>query len=119
MFNHLHTRSEEKLNKYLTHQINILESLSAGSKDPDSIKLIKSWIREWEADTVWAHFGLGTHNVHHMRLRFYTGDIFPDDPQFTRDVAPIADLLDSVRPSVIKGQPSFYMVFFLKKKVSV
>jgi glucosamine-6-phosphate deaminase len=34
-------------------------------------------------------------------VQFYSGDIFPHDPQFVRDVAPIVDLLKKIRPAVV------------------
>jgi glucosamine-6-phosphate deaminase len=39
--------------------------------------------------------------VRHLRLGFYTGDVFPDEPTRERDLPPITDLLREVRPDVI------------------
>ena len=50
-------------------------------------------IREWEEDCLWGYLGFNTKSVSHMRLGFYQGDIFTEDPEMDRDVLPILDLL--------------------------
>lgn len=95
------TNSLDNAGKFIESQIYTSRELMCGSIDPESLRQIKSWIREWEADTVWAHFGLNAENIYHMRLKFYTGDIFPDSPKFTRDVIPLVDLLERIMPTVI------------------
>ncbi len=40
-------------------------------------------------------------NVRHLRLGFYTGEIFTEEPSVERDVAPVLALLDEVRPDVV------------------
>jgi len=98
---YLQTDSIEQLQKFVDEQIGTVRTLYPGALDPEPIRYIKSWIREWEAETVWAHFGLGLENVHHLRLKFYSGDIFPHDPKFTRDVVPVLDLLKRIKPTII------------------
>jgi glucosamine-6-phosphate deaminase len=39
--------------------------------------------------------------MEHLRLGFYTGDIFTPQPQSERDVEPILDMLRRVKPTVI------------------
>jgi glucosamine-6-phosphate deaminase len=58
-------------------------------------------LREFEEELVWAHFGVQVKNVHHLRLGFYTGDMFTEQPEQSRDVAPILDMLKEIHPTVI------------------
>ncbi|MFZ5832097.1 MAG: glucosamine-6-phosphate deaminase [Planctomycetota bacterium] len=72
-----------------------------GRKDPETIQRLKGMCREWEAECLWGYFGWQSSHIHHLRLGFYTGDIFTPTPTIERDVAPIFDLLSRVRPDVI------------------
>lgn len=72
-----------------------------GKKDLAFIQQLKGMIREWESDLKWAHFGLPGANVKHLRLGFYKGDIFTEEPEIGRDVLPFLQLLEQVRPSVV------------------
>jgi glucosamine-6-phosphate deaminase len=58
-------------------------------------------LREFEEELVWAHYGVKVHNVEHLRLGFYTGDIFTPQPQTKRDVEPIVKMLKRIKPTVI------------------
>jgi glucosamine-6-phosphate deaminase len=58
-------------------------------------------LREYEEELVWAHYGVKVQNIEHLRLGFYTGDIFTPSPQHQRDVQPILSMLKRIRPSVI------------------
>ncbi len=78
-----------------------LANLSPGQSEPPPIQKLKGWLREWEAELVWAHFGLHGDNVSHMRLPFYSAEIFPEDPRFESDILPIVQLLEKVKPSVV------------------
>merc|ERR1711957_192839 len=40
-------------------------------------------------------------NVSHLRMGFYTADIFAPEPTHNRDVAPILDLMKEVKPDII------------------
>jgi glucosamine-6-phosphate deaminase len=93
--------SADEAHSFVRSQISVLEGLEPGQVDPESIQLMKGWIREWEAELVWAHFGHGRDHVHHLRLKFYTGAIFPDDPDYQRDVVPVLQLLESVKPNIV------------------
>jgi glucosamine-6-phosphate deaminase len=58
-------------------------------------------IREFEEELVWAHFGIQVKNVHHLRLGFYTGDVFTAQPERDRDVKPVLEMLRKTKPTVI------------------
>lgn len=81
--------------------LNILQNSYDGEKNPPQIQALKGMIREFEEELVWAHFGVQVKNVHHLRLGFYTGDIFTEQPEKKRDVAPILKMLKEIRPTVI------------------
>jgi glucosamine-6-phosphate deaminase len=72
-----------------------------GQKDIPAIQMLKGLIREWEADLVWAHYGIRTDYVHHLRLGFYKGDIFTEEPTVARDVLPILEYLEAIKPTVV------------------
>ncbi|MEI7492400.1 MAG: glucosamine-6-phosphate isomerase [Bacteroidota bacterium] len=72
-----------------------------GQKNPPEIQKLKGMLREFEEELVWAHFGVQVKDVHHLRLGFYTGDIFTEQPERARDVEPILGLLRSLKPSII------------------
>lgn len=78
--------------------ISILRSSYDGQKNPVKIQLLKGMVREFEEELVWAHFGVPVENVHHLRLGFYTGDIFTQQPEKERDVQPILELLRKINP---------------------
>ena len=72
-----------------------------GKKDPQHIQQLKGMCREWEAECLWGYFGWNCSNVRHLRLGFYTGDIFTEEPTVERDVKPIIRLLEEVKPDVV------------------
>jgi len=72
-----------------------------GKKDPEYIQKLKGMIREWEVECLWGYFGWNCSNVHHLRLGFYTGDIFTEEPTMERDVRPVLELLKKVQPDVV------------------
>ena len=65
------------------------------------IQRLKGMLREFEEELVWAHFGVQVKHVHHLRLGFYTGDIFTEQPKIERDVGPVLDMLRKIKPTVI------------------
>ena len=73
----------------------------AGKKDISHIQKLKGMIREWEADCLWGYLGFNNTSVKHLRLGFYTGDIFTDEPTFQRDVTPVLKLLHKTQPDVV------------------
>ena len=72
-----------------------------GAKDPPDIQVFKGTIREWEVDLLWAYFGIETSAISALRLGFYTGDIFSEEPEVDRDVIPIYQLIKRVKPNVL------------------
>jgi glucosamine-6-phosphate deaminase len=87
---------------YKTDQIlNILNNSYDGEKNPEDIQKLKGRIREFEEELVWAHFGVQVKNVKHLRLGFYTGDIFTEQPERSRDVMPILEEFRRTKPTVI------------------
>merc|ERR1712050_128883 len=73
----------------------------AGQKDTKEIQTLKGSCREFEAECVWGYVGWQLPNISHLRLGFYTADIFAPEPTHQRDVAPIQKLLREVQPDVI------------------
>ena len=80
--------------------INIKSSYS-GSKNPPKIQLLKGMLREYEEELVWAHFGVPVQNIHHLRLGFYTGDIFTEQPERQRDIEPVLNQFRKYKPDII------------------
>jgi glucosamine-6-phosphate deaminase len=72
-----------------------------GAKDPPDVQVLKGTIREWEVELLWAYFGIEASAIHALRLGFYQGDIFSEEPQVNRDVLPIFNLIKSVKPTVV------------------
>ncbi|MFQ5633516.1 MAG: glucosamine-6-phosphate deaminase, partial [bacterium] len=64
-----------------------------GKKDSEQIQLLKGMCREWEAECLWGYFGWNCENVLHLRLGFYTGDVFTEEPTINRDVMPVLKIL--------------------------
>ena len=93
-----------KLDTLTTKMKELIEYLNTrypGQKDDPVTQLLKGRIREWEADLVWGHYGTPIKNVHHLRLGFYKGDIFTEDPTMDRDVQPILKYMEKIRPTVV------------------
>ncbi len=91
----------DRVEKSVIEILHILSELEPGRKVPELIQNVKSWLREFEAELVWAHFGINKDQVHHMRLSFYSDDIFPQYPDYEADVKPLLDLFEQLRPSII------------------
>jgi glucosamine-6-phosphate deaminase len=81
--------------------IDILQKSYEGEKNPPDIQKLKGMIREFEEELVWAHFGVQVKNIKHLRLGFYTGDIFTEQPDRKRDVMPILNELKQIKPTII------------------
>jgi glucosamine-6-phosphate deaminase len=92
-------KDKDQLRETINEVIQILKKSYDGEKNPPKIQKLKGMIREFEEELVWAHFGVQVKNVHHLRLGFYTGDIFTEQPDKTRDVDPIVDLFRKVKPT--------------------
>lgn len=88
---------EEKIREIIA----TISSSYDGQNPEPKIQTLKGMIREYEEELVWAHFGVRTKNVHHLRLGFYTGAIFTEKPNRERDVIPILQQLKAINPTVI------------------
>ncbi|CAE7584330.1 nagB [Symbiodinium pilosum] len=73
----------------------------AGQKDVKEVQTLKGACREFEAECVWGYIGWQLPNISHLRLGFYTADIFAPEPTQQRDVLPILKLLREVEPHVV------------------
>ncbi|MBN2521938.1 MAG: hypothetical protein JXB24_01625 [Bacteroidales bacterium] len=79
----------------------VLRKSYDGEKNLPDIQRLKGMIREFEEELVWAYFGIPTDHVHHLRLGFYSGNIFTEQPSRERDVKPLLNQLRVIHPSVI------------------
>ncbi|HOJ31513.1 MAG TPA: glucosamine-6-phosphate deaminase, partial [bacterium] len=77
------------------------ESSYPGKKDIPDVQLLKGMIREWEEELLWGHLGFNCDHIFHLRLPFYTGDIFTKQPQLNEDIVPILSLIEKLNPDVI------------------
>lgn len=101
LINEKSLQNYDELNDTLEEIRAMLSKLEPGRKVPEIIQNVKSWLREFEAELVWAHFGINKDQVHHLRLGFYSDDIFPQYPNYELDVKPLLDLFEERRPSII------------------
>lgn len=93
--------SEDDLISQLEKNIELLETSYSGEKNPPDIQKLKGMLREFEEELVWAHYGVKVHDIEHLRLGFYTGDIFTPQPEKDRDVMPVLKMLRELQPTVI------------------
>jgi len=77
------------------------DSAYPGKKDPPFVQMLKGMIREWEEELLWSHLGFNCDHIFHLRLGFYTGDIFTPQPEWERDVKPVLALLERLDPDII------------------
>jgi glucosamine-6-phosphate deaminase len=94
-------RSKPELVNQLERNIEILRTSYSGKKNTPDIQKLKGMLREFEEELVWAHYGVKVKNIEHLRLGFYTGDIFTPQPEAKRDVDPILDMLRRIQPTII------------------
>ena len=94
-------KSREDLVNQLQANVETLRNSYSGEKNPPDIQKLKGMLREFEEELVWAHYGVRVKNIEHLRLGFYTGDIFTSQPQKTRDVMPILKMFRKIQPTVI------------------
>jgi len=91
----------EQIKDRIDGLINYFQTQYPGRKDLPYIQQLKGMCREWEADCLWGYFGWHFDSVGHLRLGFYKGDIFTEEPTLERDVAPILEILRQVKPDVV------------------
>jgi glucosamine-6-phosphate deaminase len=77
------------------------EEAYPGKQDPAYIQKLKGMCREWEVECLWGYYGWKCDNVRHLRLGFYTGDIFNKEPELGSDVMPIVQTMKDVNPDII------------------
>lgn len=94
-------KDKAQLNDTILQVTKTLENSYDGEKNPPDIQRLKGMIREFEEELVWAHYGIQVKNVEHMRLGFYQGDVFTEQPKRQRDVEPVLELLKKVNPTVL------------------
>jgi len=94
-------KNVDQLVTTIVDTLTILKNSYDGSKNSPEIQKLKGMIREMEEELVWAHFGVPVKNVHHLRLGFYQGDIFTEQPDEKRDVLPILEEFRKYKPTVI------------------
>ncbi len=94
-------KNEEQLITTIIDILTLLKNSYDGSKNPPKIQRLKGMIREMEEELVWAHFGVRVQNVHHLRLGFYQGNVFTEQPDNKRDVLPILEEFRKYKPTVI------------------
>jgi glucosamine-6-phosphate deaminase len=94
--------SDMKVLKLRTRELHeYFETQYPGAKDPPDIQMFKGTIREWEVELLWAYFGIEASAISALRLGFYKGDIFSEEPEVDRDVIPLLQLLRQVKPNVV------------------
>ncbi len=93
--------SAYNLQERLTELLNYFKTQYPGKKDIAIVQALKGRIREWESDLKWAYYGFTGEVVRHLRLGFYKGDIFTEQPKIDRDVPPIVEVLEEVTPDVV------------------
>ncbi len=91
----------DQLRDEINNIMQILKKSYDGEINLPHIQKLKGMIREFEEELVWACFGILTKNVHHLRLGFYTGDVFTEQPKLDRDVEPILEELREIKPTVV------------------
>lgn len=94
-------KSRDELTERIQEILKALRKSYDGQKNSPDIQRLKGMLREFEEELVWAHFGVQVKNVHHLRLGFYTGDIFTEQPERTRDVMPILDEFREKKPTIL------------------
>ena len=94
-------KDKKELREQLVSIVSELENYYDGEKNSSEIQKLKGMIREFEEELVWANYGVRVRDVHHLRLGFYKGDIFTEQPQKNRDVTPILNQLRDLEPTVI------------------
>ncbi len=91
----------ENLRHRINELVNYFETQYPGKKDLPYIQKFKGMIREWESDCKWGYLGFDSASIHHLRLGFYQGELFTEEPLEERDALPVLRLLREVRPDVV------------------
>jgi len=94
-------KSKDELVEQIRKNIDLINASYSGEKNPPDIQQLKGMLREFEEELVWAHYGVPVRNIEHLRLGFYTGDIFTRQPDRNRDVKPILECLRRIQPTIV------------------
>ena len=94
-------KSIDEIKEKIDGIIAILKNSYDGEINKPDIQKLKGMIREFEEELVWAYFGIGTSHIQHLRLGFYTGDVFTEQPNRDRDVEPLLNELRRIKPTVV------------------
>lgn len=94
-------QNKELLISTIEEIIDHIKNSFDGSKNPVNIQKLKGMVREFEEELVWAHYGVPVKNIHHLRLGFYKGDIFTEQPERKRDIEPILNEFRKYQPNII------------------
>ncbi len=94
-------KSVDQLRDEINNIVNILKKSYDGEVNQPDIQKLKGMIREFEEELVWGYFGIETKHVTHLRLGFYTGEVFTEQPKMERDVEPILEELRTIKPTVV------------------
>jgi glucosamine-6-phosphate deaminase len=89
------------LTNIIDELINYFHTQYPGKKDTPEVQKLKGMLREWEEEILWAHLGFNTNEVSHLRLGFYQGEIFTENPELNRDVLPVLNLLRKFKPTIV------------------
>ncbi len=94
-------KSVSELKAVIKKNITLIDASYDGEKNPEDIQKLKGMLREFEEELVWAHYGIQVKDIEHLRLGFYSGDIFTKQPERKRDVEPILEILRKVQPTKV------------------
>ena len=73
-----------------------------GQKDSVEYQVLKGMLREFECDALWGYHGfIPSESVAHLRMGFYKGELFTEDPQINRDVLPLLELMKAKTPDYV------------------
>jgi glucosamine-6-phosphate deaminase len=95
------TNDVQSIREQIRDLLAYLSTQYPGAKDPPVIQTLKGTLREWEVELLWAYVGIEASSVFALRLGFYKGDIFSEEPEVDRDVIPIYNLIKRVKPNVV------------------
>ncbi len=92
---------QEAVQQKLQWLVDYFDRSYPGKKDIPDVQILKGMMREWEAETLWGVFGIRKSHVNHLRLGFYQGKLFTEEPTENRDIPPIVNLLNRVKPDIL------------------
>ena len=94
-------KSRKELDESINNLIVYLKGCYEGEKNKTDVQRLKGMLREFEEDLVWSHYGVMTKDISHLRLGFYKGNVFTDEPEKQRDVLPVLEKLRDIKPTII------------------